>query len=83
MTLTSLPVNHFFTLFTAIRKSIEDPKLNAPEVMATTGVAGVSIRTVQRRLVERDLHGRVPAKKPYVSKKNMGETQEDCQGAFA
>ena len=73
MTLTSLPVNHFLTLFTAIRKSIEDPKLSAPEVLTAAGVVGVRIRTVQRRLAERDLHGRVPAKKPYASKKNMGK----------
>ena len=76
MTLTSLPVNHFLTLFTAIRKSIEDPKLSAPEVLTAAGVVGVRIRTVQQHLVERDLHGRVPAKIPYVSKKNTGEKRK-------
>lgn len=38
--------------------------------MVAAGIENVSTRTVQRRLAEKGLHGRIAAKKPYVSTAN-------------
>lgn len=53
-----------------VRKSMQNPKLTAPELLDSIK-PNVSVRTVQRRLTEVGLNGRVAAKKPFVSKKNM------------
>jgi hypothetical protein len=44
--------------------------LAAPEIREAVGAFELSSRTVQRRLNEAGLNGRVAAHKPYVSKKN-------------
>lgn len=52
-------------------KSQKYPLLTAPEIHAKLGLTQISIRTVQRRLEDKGLFGRVAAKKPYVNKKNQ------------
>lgn len=59
-----------------VRKSVENPKLTAPEVLSEVALGSISVRTVQRRLTEAGLHGRVAAKKPFISKKNITKRLE-------
>lgn len=54
-----------------VRKSTENPRLSAPEIRHEVGAGWISNRTVQRRLVEADLYGRRPARKPFLSKANI------------
>lgn len=53
-----------------VRKSIENPRLTAPQIRQEVGAKAISNRTVQRRLVEAGLYGRRPAEKPWISEKN-------------
>ena len=55
------------------RMSKADPRLSAPEInrkIKANNSIEFSSRTVQRRLVDAGLLGRLPTKKPFISKKN-------------
>ena len=54
-----------------VRKSLENPHLTAPEIRLQTGMENVSTRTIQRRLNERGLYGRRPAKKPFLKPRHV------------
>ena len=45
--------------------------MSAPQIRSETNAIEISNRTVQRRLTEKGLFGRRPAKKPWISKKNV------------
>ena len=56
-----------------LRISHSEPRLNSVDIhreISTFHGVKTSSKTVQRRLVAMGLHGRRPAKKPYISKKN-------------
>jgi hypothetical protein len=59
-----------------IRESKKDPRLTAAEVADAANVSELSVRSVRRRLSKAGLNGRVAAKKPFVSKKNMAKRLE-------
>uniref|UniRef100_A0A914X566 Transposase Tc1-like domain-containing protein n=1 Tax=Plectus sambesii TaxID=2011161 RepID=A0A914X566_9BILA len=52
-------------------ESKKNPKRAASEVLPTAGVPEISDSTIQRRLRDKGLYGRVAVHKPYVSKTNM------------
>jgi hypothetical protein len=56
--------------------SQKNPRLTAPQIhkeVQCPDHSNISIRTVQRRLVEYGLHGRHGVKKPLITKKNRTE----------